>query len=151
VDSQGNPLHDQAGSLGKKIARDKILSLKKSLTQSQSSAILKSQPKKYMYKAFGTPLRSNYSFSQVTKDCWQFDDGFESLSVNYPSLRQWWGTLKIAGKTIKMEGIDQDVIVEGVKLTFAQRLNLLDYIKKNLLPAKKSNAVYNGRGELIPA
>jgi hypothetical protein len=121
------------------------------LTQSQSSAILKSQPKKYMYKAFGTPLRSNYSFSQVTKDCWQFDDGFESLSVNYPSLRQWWGTLKIAGKTIKMEGIDQDVIVEGVKLTFAQRLNLLDYIKKNLLPAKKSNAVYNGRGELIPA
>jgi hypothetical protein len=50
-----------------------------------------------------------------------------------------------------MEGIDQDVIVEGVKLTFAQRLNLLDYIKKNLLPAKKSNAVYNGRGELIPA
>jgi hypothetical protein len=99
-----------------------------------------------MYIAFATPLRSNYAFSQVTKDCWNYLDGFESFNINFPSMRQWWGTLKIAGKTIKMESIEQDVFVEGVKLTFDQALNMREYIKKNFLPAPPL-AAFNGRGE----
>lgn len=96
--------------------------------------------------AFGTPLRSNYAFSQLTKDCWRFDEGFESFTINFPSMRQWSGTLKIAGKTIKMESIDQDVFVEGVKLTFDERLYMRDYVKKNFLPPPPLPA-FNRKGE----
>lgn len=98
------------------------------------------------YFAFGTPLRSNYSFSQIRKDCWQYDEGFKSIHLQTPTLTEWSAILRIAGKTINLHSIDQEVFVEGVRLNFSDRLDLRGYIRKNFLPARPL-AAFNGNGQ----
>ena len=97
---------------------------------------------KAMHTAISTPLRSNYSFQQIQQQEWNHDDKFESLKVVTPSMRQWWAWLKINGKTIALESVDQDVLVDGVKLSFAQMLNLRDYIRKTYFP-RPATPVYS--------
>ena len=96
--------------------------------------------------AFGTPLRTNYGFSQLTKDCWRYGEGFESIDLQTPTMREWSAVLRIAGKVINFHSIEQEVFCEGVKLEFSDRLNLRDYIRKNFLPPSPLPA-FNGRGE----
>lgn len=91
-----------------------------------------------MYQVFATPLRSNYSYQQIRKDDWKYEDKFESLKVVTPSMNQWWAWLKINGKTIALENVDQDVWVDGVKLTFAQMINLRKYIRETYFPRAKT-------------
>lgn len=90
-----------------------------------------------MYQVFATPLRSNYCFSQIREGDWKYEDRFESLKVVTPSMNQWWAWLKINGKTIKLENVNQEVWVDGVKLTFDQMLHVRDYIRKTYFPRPK--------------
>lgn len=101
-----------------------------------------------MYQVIASPLRSNYCYQQIRKNDWKYDDKFESLNLVTPSMNEWTAVLKINGKTIALENVDQDVWVDGIKLSFAQTLNVRDYIRKTYFP-RPSRAVYNGKGERV--
>jgi hypothetical protein len=91
-----------------------------------------------MYQIIASPLRSNYSYQQIRKDEWKYEDKFQSLALITPSMTEWSASLKINGKTIALENVDQDVWVDGVKLTFAQMINVRKYIRETYFP--RSNA-----------
>jgi hypothetical protein len=82
------------------------------------------------YSAYGTPLRPNYSFSQI-EDKWQDwrgDDRFEGLDLEFPDKQSWKGLLKFNGQKIKLDSKGREVWVDGNKLSFDERLNLRKYI-----------------------
>lgn len=95
-------------------------------------------------EGYGTPLRPNYSFSQIKDDAWKGDSRFHGFSVNFPDKQSWQGTLKFSGKTIDLEGKGQDVYVDGKKLSFNERINLKDYIIKHYADGPDRSDKFSG-------
>lgn len=96
------------------------------------------------YQAFGTPLRPNYSFSQIKEDSWRGDSRFQGVDIRFPDKENWEADLKFDGKNIELLGKGKEVYVDGNLLNFEERLNLRNYIIKHYASSKDQSDKFTG-------